>query len=236
MGCSVTMEPQHILIVGSTSGIGEALFNRLQSHDHIRLTTMGRQENPSAHHHIKWDVREDLPNLDELPEEIHGLVYCPGTIVLKPFGRFKKEEWQDDWQVNVLSAAALLQAVYPRLRKGNASVVLFSTVAVQTGMPFHSSIAMAKGALEGLCRSLAAEFAPAIRVNAIAPSLTQTPLADKLLNTPEKKEAASARHPLQRVGTADGVASMAEYLLSPQSAFITGQIFKMDGGYGSIKT
>lgn len=121
------------------------------------------------------------------------------------------------------------------LKKAGGSVVLFSTVTVQQGMPFHASVASAKGAIEGLTRSLAAEWAPKIRVNCIAPSLTDTPLASRLLSTPEKKEAASNRHPMKRVGSADELGSIAAFLLSQKSSWVTGQIIGVDGGLSSLK-
>ena len=125
----------------------------------------------------------------------------------------------------------------PRLKKsGNASIVLFSTVAVQSGLPFHTQVAASKGALEGLTKALAAELAPTIRVNCIAPSLTDTPLAASLLNTEQKKEAIALRHPLKRIGTAGDIANMASFLLSPKASWITGQILHVDGGMSSLKS
>ncbi len=118
---------------------------------------------------------------------------------------------------------------------GNSAIVLFSTVAVKQGMPFHTSVAMAKGALEGLTRSLAAELAPKIRVNAVAPSITDTPLASRILNNEEKKQSSGDRHPLKRVGEASDIAQAASYLLTDESSWISGQILHVDGGMSSLR-
>ena len=135
-----------------------------------------------------------------------------------------------------MGAVKIIQQLLPALKKAEApSVVFFSTVAVQTGMPFHASIAAAKGAVEGLARSLAAELAPKIRVNCIAPSLVQTSLAEKLVNTPEKIEAGGKRHALQRIGQPNDIAAMAEFLLSDKAGWITGQVLHIDGGMSTLK-
>ena len=169
-----------------------------------------------------------------VPDALDGLVYCPGSIDLRSFRSLKADTFQQAFDLNVVGAVRCLQAAERALKKSEqASVVFFSTVAVQRGMPFHAAIASAKGAIEGLTRSLAAEYAPKIRVNAIAPSLTDTPLAEKLLASDDKREASAKRHPLNRVGTAGEIASMAAYLLSDNAAFVTGQIIGMDGGLGA---
>lgn len=178
-------------------------------------------------------------NLNEIifPEVIDGLVYAPGSINLKPFNRLSIEDFENDFEVNVLGAVKTIQKLLPNLKKSeSASVVLFSSVAAKLGMPFHASISASKSAVEGLMKSLAAELsAQKIRVNAIAPSLTDTNLAATLLSTPEKREASGKRHPLQRLGTADEIAKMVEFLLSENSSWITGQIIGIDGGMSKIK-
>ena len=182
------------------------------------------------------DVTKATEELPQLTDSIDGIVYCPGTINLKPLKSLKIEDFQNDFEVNVLGAVKTINKYFNNLKSAeNASIVLFSTVAVQTGMQYHASIASAKGAVEGLTRSLAAEFAPNIRVNCIAPSVTNTPLAEKLLNNDAKLKASEDRHPLKRVGNSKEMAELVSFLLSENSGFITGQIFKADGGISSIK-
>ena len=166
------------------------------------------------------------------------MVYCPGTINLRPFKALKPEVFSKDFSLNVLGAVKSVQSVLGRLQNSEfpASVVFYSTVAVKTGMPFHSSIASAKGALEGLSRSLAAEFAPKIRFNVIAPSLVDTPLAEKFLNNDKKKSNAAERHPLQRVGHPEEIAEMTAFLLNDNSSWMTAQTLTIDGGIGAIKS
>ena len=230
---------RNYVIIGGSSGIGKELVNTLAGQGDRVLATYHQTEVEEERDNVvyqKFDVLNDSLDLTDLPKEIHGFAYCPGSINLKPFHRFKEEDFLDDFKFQVLGATKLIQQLLPNFKKsGEASIVLFSTVAVQNGFNFHSQIAMSKGAIEGLTRALAAEFAPTIRVNAIAPSLTDTPLAGKLLSTPEKTEAQSKLNPLKRVGKAEDIASMAAFLLSPKSSWITGQILHVDGGFSSIK-
>jgi NAD(P)-dependent dehydrogenase (short-subunit alcohol dehydrogenase family) len=168
---------------------------------------------------------------------LDGVAYCPGSINLKPFRSLKSDAFLDDFQINVLGAVKVLQASQKALQKAAepSSVVLFSTVAVAQGMPYHASVAAAKGAVEGLTKSLAAEWAPSTRVNCIAPSLTDTPMAARLLNSDEKKSAAAARHPLRKIGKAEDIAALASFLLSSQSSWMTGQVIGLDGGLSSLR-
>lgn len=230
---------QHYLIIGASSGIGKEVANQLAESGKQVIATFNENnltaENPNIHFH-QLNVLEDFISLDFLPDELAGFAYCPGSITLRPFERIKPEDFESDYKLQVIGAIKLLQAVLPRLKKSaNASIVLFSTVAVQTGFPFHAQVAASKGALEGLTRALAAEYAPAIRVNCIAPSLTGTPLTASLLNTEQKKEANALRHPLKRIGNTKDIANMAVFLLSEKASWISGQILHVDGGMSSLK-
>ena len=168
--------------------------------------------------------------------ESDGLVYFPGTINLKPFHRLTEKDFMNDYQVNSLGAVAFVQAYLPNLKNSESPAIVFiSTVAVAVGMPFHSSISMAKGAIEGLTKALAAELAPGIRVNCVAPSLTDTPLGEKFINTPEKLEASQKRNPLRKVGSASDIAGAIQFLLSNNSNWVTGQIIAVDGGMNNLK-
>ena len=229
---------RNYVIIGGSSGIGKELVNLLSDEGSNVFTTFNRNvvEDKGNIKYRKFDVLTDTLNLDDLPEEIHGLAYCPGSINLKPFHRFKDEDFINDYKLQVLGATKVIQQLLPRIKASQkGSIVLFSTVAVQYGFNFHSQVAMSKGAIEGLTRSLAAELSPTIRVNAIAPSLTNTSLATKFLNTEEKVNLQSEKNPLKKVGTAKDVAETAVFLLSQKSSWITGQIMHVDGGYSKIK-
>ncbi len=227
-----------IVIVGASKGIGNALAKRLAVAGHS-ISAVSRTEGDLGEVANVTFHPFDITSEDQFPSiegAVDGIAYCPGTINLRPFNRLTEKDFLNDLNISLLGAVRTIQALLPNLKQSeNPSIVLFSTVAVQTGMGFHASVSAAKGAVEGLTRSLAAEFAPSIRVNCIAPSLTDTPLAERLLNSEEKREAADARNPLHKVGTADEVAAMAEFLLTGESSWITGQIFHIDGGMGTLR-
>lgn len=227
------------LIVGGSSGIGYEVVKKLASSGN-KIYVMSRDPGKTEISDNITKIAYDITNIDEkfpsVEEPLKGLVYCPGTINLKPLKSLKQKDFADDFNVNALGAVRTIQNYLPNLSKEkNSSIVMFSTVAVQTGMAYHASVAMAKGAVEGLTKSLAAEFAPKIRVNAIAPSITDTPLAERLLSTDEKRNASAKRHPLNKIGNPEEIANAVQFLLSDESSWITGQILKIDGGISSIK-
>lgn len=229
---------KNYLVIGGSSGIGKALTEQLALEGEV-YATYNKNETESIIPSVNYyhlDVTADELELDELPEEIHGVAYCPGSINLMPFKRIKPAQFAEDFELQVNGAVKVIQKVLPNLKAaGNSSILFFSTVAVQNGFNFHAQVAASKGAIEGLTRSLAAEFAPAIRVNAIAPSLTDTQLASKLLSSDEKKEANAQRHPLKTIGNPENIAQLGAFLLTDKSAWITGQVIHADGGMSSIK-
>ena len=228
------------LVVGGSSGIGLELVRTLLKDGHtVYSASRQMRELPAEAKFIELDILGDVSILKtEVPEELHGIAYCPGTINLKPFGRLSEDDFLNDYKTNVLGAIKVLQQVIPKLKNvPTSSVVLFSTVAANTGMGFHASVSASKSALQGLAVSLAAEFAASkIRVNVIAPSLTDTPLASALLSNPERKEASDKRHPLGRIGSATEIADAAAFLLLDKSAWITGQVLGIDGGMSTLRT
>ncbi|MCC7030203.1 MAG: SDR family oxidoreductase [Chitinophagaceae bacterium] len=228
------------LIIGASSGIGQALALQLAKTSHRVYGTYHKHTANSAssnltYHHL--NVLDEHCEFEFLPDQLDGMIYCPGSINLRSFERIKPADFMLDYQLQVVGAIKTIQACLPKLKQGrNASITLFSTVAVQLGLPFHSQVSASKGAIEGLTKALAAEYAPLIRVNCIAPSLTDTPLASSLLNTPQKQEAGSLRHPLKRTGTVADMANMIEFLISEKASWISGQILHIDGGLSTLRT
>jgi 3-oxoacyl-[acyl-carrier protein] reductase len=219
------------LFIGANSDIALETKERLQRSGD-RVICVSRTPNDRYKDFLIGDaVANDLP---EIEDAIDGLVYFPGSITLKPFRSIKQSDFQSDLDINLFGAIHAVQKYSSRMNEGSG-IVLFSTVAVQTGMPFHSSVAVSKGAIEGLTRALAAEFAPKIRVNCIAPSLTATKMASKFLATPEKHEASAQRHPLKKVGSPGDISEAVLFLLRDTSSWMTGQVLHVDGGLSSIR-
>lgn len=226
------------LVVGGSSGIGLQVVQDLSAEGHAVHATYHQHpiENNGLVSYHALNVLDENIDLGFLSNALDGLVFCPGAINLKPFARITPSDFIADYQLQLVGAVKVIQAALPKLKEAeNASIVLFSTVAVQVGLNFHSLVTSSKGAVEGLTKALAAELAPKIRVNCIAPSLTNTPLAASLLNSEQKMEANMQRHPLKRVGTTEDLANMATFLLSSKSAWISGQILHVDGGMSTLK-
>ncbi len=229
--------PKTLLIIGGTSGIGKAITEKLAGgDDDIHVVSRNKPEDAvkGVTYH-QGDVLEDSFTLDGF-ETLDGLVYCPGSINLRPFQQLSDNDFTKDFSINVLGAVRVLKLMEKPLKKsGNGSVVLFSTVAVKQGMPYHSSTAAAKGAVEGMARSLASEWAPKVRINVIAPSITDTPMASQILKNEDRREMSAKRHPLNRVGEPQDVASLATFLLSEDSSWMSGQTLGLDGGMSTLR-
>ncbi len=225
---------RNILLIGGSYGIGKAIAEKLNGEHNLIIasrTNEGLEGIEAAH--IPFDASSDTLDLTSLPEALHGFVYCPGSINLKPLKMISLDTFMEDMQLNFFSLLKIVKDIMPRMVEGS-SMVFFSTVAVGTGMPFHTSVAAAKGAIEGFAKSLAAEYAPKIRCNVVAPSLVDTPLASRLLSNDRKQEMMAARHPLKRVGKAEDIAAAAAFLLSEESSWMTGQILGIDGGLSTL--
>lgn len=223
-----------IVIIGGSKGIGNAVL--LQNLEKCKIKNISRTAPDFVHPnvtHFSTDVLEDpLPEF----ESIDALIYCPGSINLKPILSLSLDDFRNDFEINVTGAVKVIQHYLPALRKGNnPSIVLFSTVAAKLGMPFHASIAVSKAAVEGLVKSLGAELAPLIRINAVAPTITETSLSASILRNDRMKENMMERHPLKKYLQPQEVARMVQYLISEDAASISGQIFPMDYGLVSFK-
>ncbi len=227
---------KNILLIGGSYGIGLAIANQLELNTNIFIASRTSESLTGLNcTHIPFDASTDTLDTSKLPAVIDGLVYCPGSINLRPFKGLKIETFENDLKINFIDMVKIVQTILPQLTASNqSSIVLFSTVAASMGMPFHTSVAAAKAAVEGFAKALAAEYAPKIRVNVIAPSLTNTPLADKFLNNESKQEKSAERHPLKRFGQPEDIAQMACFLLSDQSSWMTGQILHVDGGMSTL--
>ncbi|WP_298510974.1 SDR family NAD(P)-dependent oxidoreductase [uncultured Kordia sp.] len=225
---------KNILVIGGSKGIGAAIVNsQINHHNVINISRTAPEITSNNLTHYSCNILEDeLPDL----EAVDTLIYCPGSINLKPVSRLKIDDFRNDYEINVIGAVKAIQKYLPALKKGtHPNILLFSTVATHLGMPFHASIAAAKSAVEGLVKTLAAEFAPTIRVNAIAPTVTNTGLASKLLRNDKMIENISERHPLKKFLQPQEVADMADFLISDKARSTSGQIFTMDCGIVSLK-
>lgn len=225
---------KNIVIIGGSKGIGNAIL--LQQLEKNIVHNISRNAPEVAHPNLKQyslDVLTDtLPDI----ENVDVLIYCPGSINLKPIGSLSIDDFKNDFEINVLGAVKTIQKYLPVLKKGtNPSIVLFSTVAAKLGMPFHASIATAKAGVEGLVKSLGAELASVVRINAIAPTITETTLAAGILRNDRMKENMMERHPMKNYLKPEEVASMADYLISENAKSISGQVFEMDYGIVTFK-
>ena len=227
---------KNILLIGGSHGIGFELAILLHEKHNVYIASRTNENLGNLDvNHIAYDAEKDELDLEALPDCLDGFVYCPGSINLKPFKALKTETFRQDLELNFLSMVKTVHIVLEKLNKAKqSSIIFFSTVAVKVGMPYHTSVAASKGAIEGFAKALAAEYAPKLRVNVIAPSLTDTSLAGRLLNNDKKKELMNARHPMKRVGSPEDIANVAAFLLSDESSWITGQVLGVDGGMSTL--
>ena len=226
---------RNILIIGGTKGIGKAIIDLLIEEN--KITCMSR--NVSDYNHENYNHIQLDATLDNFPdlEKIDSLVYCPGSINLKPISTLSIEDFRNDFELNVIGAVKSIKKYLPLLKKGeNPSILLFSTVATKLGMPYHASVSASKSAIDGIVKTLGAELAPKIRINAIAPTITNTELASKILRNEKVLENMIERHPLKKILSADEVAKMAKFLITEDGSSISGQIINMDAGIVSFKS
>jgi len=225
---------KNILLIGGSYGIGLEMAKKLSKENNVYIASRSNEQLLNLDvTHIHFDVLSEDISEKEIPEKLDGFVYCPGSINLKPFKTMGVDTIQNDMEINFIALAKTVKSIINRMNEGS-SMVFFSTVAVGTGMPFHTSVSAAKGAIEGFARALAAEYAPKVRVNVIAPSLVDTPLSERLLSNDKKKEMMSERHPMKRVGAPKDIANMALFLLDSNNSWITGQVIGVDGGMSSL--
>ena len=227
---------KNILLIGGSYGIGASLTKIIANDNNVIVASRTKpQDEINNVKYLSFDALNDEIDQNELPEIIDGFVYFPGSINLRPFKGLSIDAFKQDLEINVLSLIKVLKSILPRLSlSNNSSLVFLSTVAVSQGMPFHSSVATAKGAIEGLAKSLAAEYAPKMRVNVIAPSIVDTPLANRFLNNEIKIQKSAEKHPLNRVGNKEDIAETIKFLLSDKSSWMTGQILSVDGGLSTL--
>ena len=226
---------KNFLIIGGTKGIGKAIVEEVIEHN--KITCLSRNNTDFVHKnysHLKFDaLSDDLPDLDS----IDCLIYCPGSINLKPISTLSLDDFRNDFELNVIGAVRAIKKYLPLLKKSEtASILLFSTVATKLGMPYHASVSVAKSGIDGLVKTLGSELAPKVRINAIAPTITNTDLASKILRNEKVVENMVERHPLKMILSPKEVAKMASFLVSEDASSISGQIFNMDAGIVSFKS
>ena len=226
---------KNFLIIGGTKGIGKAIVEEVIEHN--KITCLSRNNTDFVHKnysHVKFDaLSDDLPDLDS----IDCLIYCPGSINLKPISTLSLDDFRNDFELNVIGAVRAIKKYLPLLKKSEtASILLFSTVATKLGMPYHASVSVAKSGIDGLVKTLGSELAPKVRINAIAPTITNTDLASKILRNDKVVENMVERHPLKMILSPKEVAKMASFLVSEDASSISGQIFNMDAGIVSFKS
>lgn len=225
---------KNIVIIGGSKGIGSAIL--LQQLETSLVYNISRNAPEITHpnlKHFSLDVLKDtLPEI----ENIDTLIYCPGSINLKPIASLSIDDFRNDFEINVIGAVKTIQKYLSVLKKGtDPSIILFSTVAAKLGMPFHASIATAKAGVEGLVKSLGAELASVVRINAIAPTITETSLSASILRNDRMKENMVERHPMKGYLKPEEVANMANFLISENAKSISGQVFEMDYGIVTFK-
>lgn len=225
---------KNIVIIGGSKGIGSAILLQQLESNHVHNISRNAPEisHPNLKHYSLDVLKDALPDI----ENIDTIIYCPGSINLKPIGNLSIDDFRNDFEINVIGAVKTIQKYLPVLKKGtNPSIILFSTVAAKLGMPFHASIATAKAGVEGLVKSLGAELASVVRINAIAPTITETTLSAGILRNDRMKENMVERHPMKGYLKPEEVASMANFLISDQAKSISGQVFEMDYGIVTFK-
>jgi NAD(P)-dependent dehydrogenase (short-subunit alcohol dehydrogenase family) len=233
------MKNKNYVVIGGTSGIGLSIV-KLLSKKNCKIFVGSRNnrnlENLKKASFFKCDVTKNIFEFQEKIDQINGLVYCPGSLILKPFKRINDDDIDNSFKTNVFGLINSIRFFLKYMNKKNSisSMVCFSSVAVTIGMKYHTLVGGTKGAIEGITRSLAAELAPNIRINAISPSITDTPLSKKFISSEKIKNDLINRHPMKKIGNPDDIAEAALYLLSDKSNWVTGQIIHIDGGLSSV--
>ena len=226
---------KNIVIIGGTKGIGKAIVSEVV--DNNNVVCLSRNQTDFSHDNYTFHNFDAL--VDDYPdfESVDCLIYCPGSINLKPISTLSLDDFRNDFELNVIGAVRAIKKYLNLLKKsGSASILLFRTVATKLGMPYHASVSVAKSGIDGLVKTLGSELAPKVRINAIAPTITNTELASKILRNDKVIENMVERHPLKKILSSNEVAKMASFLISEDASSISGQIFNMDAGIVSFKS